>query len=423
MNVFRGLIWCLLLAVVGAMAWESLSTDMGFVLIRWHGKIIETTVAYGLIFWLLISIALWSLWFLVRLPFNAWQVLAKKQARSRMINGLQAFHEGRYARAENLLLKAAKQDDIKTIALMSAHDAANLLNEPARATQHHAALLQHDPDAATLQAATKALKNNNTEQVIDLLEPLQEAKKLSPQGQYLYLQALEKNNRALDALALLNALHKEQALSANVLAELDIRLHASAIEQSSDADVCLHQWQKLPDRLRNNTAILKIFAMRADTLGLEPKAVQVLSEHLNQNWTPELLGSLIAISAHENDQRLDLCNAWLPQHPDDAALHAALGKLYGQDKNYSKAEAMLQRSVSLSASTEAWENLGNIYNAQQKNEQASTAYANALRLQREQTPLLLTGQSLREQIASQAVADIRNEHGFPILPENQEPSD
>ena len=63
------------------IAWEVLSTDMGFVLIRWHGKIIETTVAYGLIFWLLISVALWSLWFLLRLPFNAWQSLAKKQAQ------------------------------------------------------------------------------------------------------------------------------------------------------------------------------------------------------------------------------------------------------------------------------------------------------------------------------------------------------
>ena len=143
MNVFRGLIWCLLLAAVGAIAWEVLSTDMGFVLIRWHGKIIETTVAYGLIFWLLISVALWSLWFLLRLPFNAWQSLAKKQARLRLINGMQALHEGRYARAENLLLKAANELDIKTIALMAAYEAAVKLDEPQRAIQHYTALLQH----------------------------------------------------------------------------------------------------------------------------------------------------------------------------------------------------------------------------------------------------------------------------------------
>lgn len=416
MNVFRGLIWCLLLAAIGAVAWESLATDMGFVLIRWHGKIIETTVAYGLIFWLLISVALWSLWFLVRLPFNAWQSLAKKQARSRFVNGLQAFQEGRYARAENLLLKAAKQDDIKTIALMTAYDAANRLDEPLRAAQHHAALMQHDPTAANVQAAETAFNNDNFDQAVTLLAPLQEAKKLSPQAQLVYLQSLEKTNRAAEAIALFGTLRKEQALSPQMLATLEIKLQASTLEQSSDADAFLQTWQSLPERLKNNTAILQAFSARADTLGLETKAVQVLSDYLGMHWTPELLGSLAGISAHANDQRMDLCRAWLPQHPDDAALHAALGKLYSQDKQYVRAEAMLQRSASLAPSSEAWEALGNIYSAQQKNEQASTAYANALRLQREQLPLLLIGQSLREKIASQAVAEIRNEHGFPLIP-------
>ena len=418
MKVFRGLIWCLLLAAIGAIAWESLSNDMGFVLIRWHGKIIETTVAYGLIFWLLISVVLWSLWFLVRLPFNAWQSLAKKQARSRLVNGLQAFHEGRYARAENLLLKAAKQDDVKSIALITAHDAAALLGEPLRAEQHHAALLKHDPDAANIQVATRAFDAGNNEQTVALLAPLQETKKLPPQAQFIYLQALGKSHRAADAIALLNSLRKEQAFSAQAIANLEIELHASAITQIGDADSCLQTWQSLPDRLKNSVEILKAFAARADALGLETKAVQVLSDYLSLNWAPELLVSLAAISNHANDQRIDLCKAWLPQHPDDAALHAALGKLYASEKNYSNAEAMLQRSVSLGASSDAWEDLGSIYSAQQKHDQASTAYGNALRLQREEIPLLLSGQSLRERIASQAVAEIRNEHGFPLLPQS-----
>lgn len=417
MNVFRGLIWCLLLAAVGAVGWEVLSTDMGFVLIRWQGKIVETTVAYGLIFWLLISVGLWSLWFLLRLPFNAWQALAKKQARLRLINGLQALHEGRYARAENLLLKAANEPDTRTVALMAAQDAALRLDEPQRALQHQLALQQHNPNAAIELAAAKALTDNQVEQALALLAPLHEAKKLSPQGQFLYLQGLEKNRRALDALPLLNALRKEQALAPCVLAELEIRLHASAIEQSTDADACLQQWQSLPERMKQNTTALKAFAARADALGLETRAVQILSDHLSLHWTPELLESLAAISSHVDDRRIGLCEAWLPQHSDDADLHAALGKLHGAARNYSKAETLLTRATALRPCAECWEILGNIYAAQQKNEQASTAFANALRLQREQAPLRLSGQSLREQIASQAVADVRNEHGFPILPQ------
>jgi len=417
MNVFRGLIWCLLLAAVGAVAWEVLSNDMGFVLIRWHGKIIETTVAYGLIFWLLISVGLWSLWFLLRLPFNAWHALAKKQARLRLINGFQALHEGRYARAENLFLKAANEPETKTIALVAAQDATMRLEEPQRAQEHMLALQKHNPNAASEMSAALAWQNGNAEQALALLTPLHEAKKLSPQGQFLHLQALEKNHRAADALPLLNALRKEQSLAAQVLVDLEIRLHAGALDQSQDADACLQQWQNLPDRLKQNTTLLKAFAARADALGLEARAVQVLSDHLNLQWTPELLESLAAISSHIDDQRIGLCEAWLPQHADDAALHAALGKLHGSAKNYLKAETLLTRAISLRPCGECWEMLGHVYAAQQKSEQASTAYANALRLQREQTPLQLGGQSLREQIASQAVADIRNEHGYPILPQ------
>lgn len=416
MNVFRGLIWCLLLAAVGAIAWEVLSNDMGFVLIRWHGKIIETTVAYGLIFWLLISVALWSLWFLLRLPFNAWQSLAKKQARLRLINGMQALHEGRYARAENLLLKAANEPDIKTMALMGAYEAAVKLEEPQRAVQHYTALLQHNPNAAQEQAAIRAMENGNADNALTLLSPLHDARKLSPLGQFYYLQALEKNHRATDALGLVNSLRKEQALPTQSLADLEFQLHVSALRQSGDADALLQQWSAVPDRLKQNTPILQAFSARADAMALETRAVQVLSDHLSLFWTPELLGSLAAISTHANDQRIGICEAWLLQHPDDAALHAALGKLHAQAKNYSKAETLLNRAVSLGPNSESWEILGNVYLAQQKNEQASTAFANALRLQREQIPLLLSGQSLREQIASHAVADVRNEHGFPVLP-------
>jgi HemY protein len=267
-----------------------------------------------------------------------------------------------------------------------------------------------------VQAAAIALQNDKPEQAVALLVAQQEAKKLSPQGQFLYLQALDKSKRAAEATALLNALRKEQAFSPQVLADMDISLHIGAIAQSADAEACLQRWQITPDRLKQSPELLKTFVARADDLGLESKAVQVLNDYLSQQWAPELLASLANISAHANDQRIDLCEAWLPQHPDDAALHAALGKLYGKNKQYPKAEVVLQRSAALSASSDAWESLGNVYAAQKKNEQASTAYANALRLQREQLPLLITGQSLREQIASQAVADIRNEHGFPVLP-------
>ncbi len=418
MKAFRALIWCLLLAAIGAIAWETLAADMGFVLIRWHGKIIETTVAYGIIFWLLISVALWSLWFLVRLPFNAWQSLAKKQARSRFLNGLQALQDGRYARAENLLSKAAKQKEVKTIALTTAHEAALKLDEPARAAQHYSELLQHDALAANIHAAKNAILNKNFQAAFELLNPLHNEKKLPPQAQFFYLQSLQNTHRALEALPLLQTLRKEQALPSSVLQEFEIQLHASAVEQCADADSLLQCWQHMPERLRGEKAVLIPFCQRADALGLESTAVQVLAETLKQNWQTELLNSLADISTHTNDQRIALCEAWLLQHPGDATLHAAFGRLQLQDKNYSRAEILLQRAIALSPNSESWEYLGHVFFAQKKSEQANTAYINALRLHHEQSPIALPERDVREQIASHAVAEIRNEHGFPILPKS-----
>ena len=57
-----------------------------------------------------------------------------------------------------------------------------------------------------------------------------------------------------------------------------------------------------------------------------------------------------------------------------------------------------------------------MFTAQGDAGRAQIAYANALRLGREEPPLALGGRSLREQIADAAVAEVRNAHGIPLLP-------
>ena len=75
----------------------------------------------------------------------------------------------------------------------------------------------------------------------------------------------------------------------------------------------------------------------------------------------------------------------------------------------------LHRALAQGAGAEAWELLGHAWTAQEDPARAQIAYANALRLARGEAPLALGGRSLREQIADQAVAEYRNEHGIPHL--------
>jgi HemY protein len=416
MNIFRGVLWCLLLAVVGAVMWEALSEDMGFVLIRWHGQIIETTVAYGLIFWLLISVALWSLWWLVRLPFNAWQRFAKKQSRLRFIHGLQALYGGHYSRAEALLLKASGDEEIKAMALSGARDAALKLNENSRAQLHQNALTEHSPAIAVQYAAQELLNNGQSEAALFLLTPLQQTKQLSPNAQLLYLQALDQQHRAVEAIGLLHSLRQQQALPAKTFAEIETSLHINALHQASDADALKMLWASWADRIKQTTAILKTYALRADALGLESDATAALSDAINKHWQSELLIPLATISSHANDQRIALCEAWSSQHPNDISLETALGILYLQQRQYRQAELSLQRAAAQQPNALIWWRLGDVYQAQNRYEQASTAYANALRFQEAQPAQMISGLSMREKIASEATVEIRNEHGLPLLP-------
>jgi HemY protein len=417
MTIFRSLLWCLVLAVVGAVLWEALSDDLGFVLIRWHGKIIETTVAYGLIFWLLISVVLWSLWWLVRLPFNAWQRFAKKQSRLRFVHGLQALYGGHYARAEALLLKASNDEEIKVMALGGARDAALNLGENSRAQLHQNALTEHSPAIAVQYAAQALLNNQQSEAALFLLTPLQQAKQLSPNTQLLYLQALSQQQRAAEALTLFNQLRQQQALPAKVLADIDGPLHIDALHQAQDADALKMLWDAWPERITSSLEILTVYAARADALGLENDAVNSLSAALNKQWRPALLIPLASISTHNNDTRIKTCEAWLQQHPNDINLETALGILYLQQQQHHQAEIALQRAAAQAPSALIWQKLGEVYQAQQRYEQASTAFANALRFQHAQPAQMLSGLSMREKIASEATVEIRNEHGLPLLPE------
>lgn len=189
MNFYRNLLWWLLLAALGALMWEWLTPDLGEVLIRWKGTTITTTVAFALIAWALLWFFLWGLWSVLRLPFRAWKRLAQRQARSRLVNGLMALHEGHYHRAENLLIKAAEDLNIRTVALLTARKAAVAREDFLAAATHQAALAKHDPLAAALALAEMLLTQKKPQEVLEVLQPYADKKTLPPRGQMLYDEA------------------------------------------------------------------------------------------------------------------------------------------------------------------------------------------------------------------------------------------
>jgi HemY protein len=414
-NLYRSLLLWLALAVTGALAWHWFSQDLGDVVVRFRGLTYTTTLAYFLLAWGLLWFLLWALWWLLRLPLRAWQRHARRQARNRLVNGLEALHQGRWERAESLLARAAEDEDLRSAALLAAHRAAVTRGDVEAAARHQATLLAHDPQAAALEQAARLAEAGRHEETLAALAGA--GTTLPPRGLLLQARALAGAGRAQDAQAPLNALRRDQALPPEALAQLELDLTAAGLAQAPQADTLMQRWQALPQRLQLATPVAAAFARRAAQLNLDDYGLQAIASALAAGWDEDLArlyGQLPG--GRDAGLRLGRAEAWLSAHATSPALLVTLGQICREQKLWGKAEDFLHRALAHGGGAEAWELLGHVWTAQDDAARAQIAYANALRLARGDAPLALGGRSLRDQIADQAVAELRNEHGIPLLP-------
>ena len=112
MKPFRTVVLLILLLLVGVLASQwmaSTDRDLGEVFIRFAGYDLHTNVPRALLSLLLIGGVAWLLWHLVTLQFRAWGRHRRKQARARLIDGLDALHAGHWQKAEKLLERGYSQ--------------------------------------------------------------------------------------------------------------------------------------------------------------------------------------------------------------------------------------------------------------------------------------------------------------------------
>jgi HemY protein len=232
----------------------------------------------------------------------------------------------------------------------------------------------------------------------------------------LQAEALASCGRAQEAFARLETLGNEQAVSVDGYAALELRFGTAAMSESTNADALSQRWNNFPQWLRETAAMISAYAQRAAELGLEDDAAQVIADALDRQWDDGLVDLYGKLPAGRDDTRLARTEKWLRNQPDNPALLLCQGRLFIAAQVWNKAEERLHRAIVHGGGSDAWENLGRVFSAQGNSANAEVAYANALRLPRGEPALTLSGRSLREQIASEAVAELRNEHGLPLLP-------
>lgn len=163
MKLFRHLLLWLLFALSGALLAQALIQDPGFVLVRYLGTEIETTLAGGVLMLCLALGALWALWKLAMLPFRLWRSRRERDARARLADGLDALHRGEHARAESLLAVAAQDPQFASAARVAAARAAHARGDLDAALAHLDALPARHAASRALALADLALADGRVD--------------------------------------------------------------------------------------------------------------------------------------------------------------------------------------------------------------------------------------------------------------------
>ncbi|MFZ5636367.1 MAG: heme biosynthesis HemY N-terminal domain-containing protein [Pseudomonadota bacterium] len=170
MNLFRTLLFWILLALAGALLAQLLLQDPGFVLVRYLGTTIETTLVGAVLLLGAGLFALWLVWKALSWPFRLWRLRRERAARTRLAEGLDALHHGRYAEAETLLAQAALDPQFAAPARIAAARAAAARGDAPAANAHLDALAATRPLARAIALAEIALSEGRAADALAALD-------------------------------------------------------------------------------------------------------------------------------------------------------------------------------------------------------------------------------------------------------------
>ncbi|GAB4420239.1 MAG: heme biosynthesis protein HemY [Sideroxydans sp.] len=367
----RALLWLLAL-FAAAVAVVLLARQPGYVQIvlpPWRIELSLALFAFILLLLIVLGYALLRLFLLaLHLPQQVRafrRQRAERASRAALVEALYAYFEGRYAAAEKAAVRAMQHDHYSALNAIIAARAAHEQHAFERRDAYLAQAQGHTVGDDTLRLLTRAEFNLDQKQPRSALESLKE---LNASGLRKHVGALtlelkaQQQSRNWDAvLDVLRQLEKRNALDAGLADQLRQqawleKLRAAAHEAGSLRAVLT----AMPAAIKRRAAIARIAAQALRQLGECVAARQLLTDSLNAQWDSELVALYGDCLEGSAVAQIEQAERWLAQHPDDAGLLLALGKLCLHQELWGKAQNYLDASISVQPSKEAYTALAHL---------------------------------------------------------------
>ena len=282
----------------------------------------------------------------------------RERAHAALAAALQAYYEGRYARAEKEAAAAFEAGPTPGLAALLAARAAHQMRDFERRDRW---LERADEAGEGLQAARLvsraefALEERDFAAARDALRDLHEAGPKHIATTRMLLRA-ERGAGAWDeVLRLATQLAKRDAISPALAEEYKVQANVELLRRSaSDPGAFERRWRGIPAPDQLQPRVAAAAARHATALGKTGLARDILEKALAAEWTPQLVALYGDLPPHlepaeraaEARARFERGERWLLEHERDAQLLAVLGRLCAHAELWGKARSFLEASLS-----------------------------------------------------------------------------
>ena len=290
---------------------------------------------------------------------QAWRARRRREhALAALSAALQAYYEGRYARAEKEASSAFESGPSPALAALLAARAAHQMRDFARRDgwlERADAAGERMRAACLVTRAELALEDRDFSAARDALRSLHGAGPKQIATTRMLLRA-ERGAGAWDeVLRLATQLGKRDAIAPALAEEYKVQATIELLARSaSDAGTFEQRWRALEARDRTQPRVAAAGARHATSLGRAMLAREIVEKGLEAEWTPQLVslygelpGDMPEDTRHsEARQRIERAEQWLLERSRDPQLLATLGRLCVQAELWGKARSFLEASLS-----------------------------------------------------------------------------
>jgi HemY protein len=303
------------------------------------------------------------------------------RARASLLEGLKAYFEGRFGRAERAARAAAAVGEAPALALVVAARAAHELRSFQARDEYLQRMETEAPQEDYLRAMTRAELLLDERRYLDALQVLGRLPDKHTAALKLELRAHQLAKNWDQMLALLPQLEKRKVFEPIALEQVQLQALVESLKRKAlDATSLSEAWDRLPADRRKHTRVAAAAAQCFIALGACEEAHRIVEDSLDADWDASLLALYTECVPRDARHHLLRAEAWLREHPDEPLLLLALGQLCVQQELWGKARSYLEASLAVEPSHTAYLQLAALLERTGKTDEAAAAYRKALDL-------------------------------------------